>query len=67
MCLESRDKNCSASCVLITVIRDSYTRTASHTTKYIHQRDSPLVMLSGGEGMISKSIQYVTVVTDTTQ
>ena len=24
VCLESRDKNCSASCVLITVIRDSY-------------------------------------------
>ena len=43
------------------------TRTASHTTKYIHQRDSPLVRLLGGEGMIPKSTQYVTVVTDTTQ
>ena len=43
------------------------TRTASHTTKYIHQHDSPLVRLLGGEGTIPKSTQYVTVVTDTTQ
>ena len=42
-------------------------RTALHTTKYIHQRDSPLVRLLGGEGTIPKSTQYVTVVTDTTQ
>ena len=42
-------------------------RTASHTTEYIHQRDSPLVRLLGGEGTIPKSTQYVTVVTDTTQ
>ena len=42
-------------------------RTASHTTKYIHQRDSPLMRLLGGEGTIPKSTQYVTVVTDTTQ
>ena len=42
-------------------------RTASHTTKYIHQCDSPLVRLLGGEGTIPKSTQYVTVVTDTTQ
>ena len=43
------------------------TKTASHTTKYIHRRDSPLVRLLGGKGMIPKSSQYVTVVTDTTQ
>ena len=43
------------------------TRTASHTTKYIHQRDSPLVRLLGGECIIPKSTQYVTVVTDITQ
>ena len=43
------------------------TRTASHTTKYIHQRDSPPVRLLGGEGTIPKSTQYVTVVTDTIQ
>ena len=43
------------------------TRTALHTTKYKHQRDSPLVRLLGGEGTIPKSTQYVTVVTDTTQ
>ena len=43
------------------------TRTASHTTKYIHQRDSPLVRLLGGEDMTPKSTQYVTVVTDITQ
>ena len=42
-------------------------RTMSHTTKYIHQRDSPLVRLLGGEGTIPKSTQYVTVMTDTTQ
>ena len=36
------------------------TRTASHTTKYIRQRDSPLVRLLGGEGTIPKSTQYVT-------
>ena len=38
------------------------TRTASHTTKYIHQRDSPPVRLLGGECIIPKSTQYVTVV-----
>ena len=43
------------------------TRTASHTTKCIHQRDSPLVRLLGGEGTIPKSTQYVKVVTDITQ
>ena len=42
-------------------------RTASHTTKYIHQRDSPPVRLFGGECIIPKSTQYVTVVTDITQ
>ena len=42
------------------------TRTASHTTKCIHQRDSPLVRLLGGEGMNPKSTQFVTVVTETT-
>ena len=42
-------------------------RTTSHTTKYIHQRDSPLVRLLGGESTIPESTQYVTVVTDTTQ
>ena len=42
-------------------------RTSLHTTKYIHQRDSPLVRLLGGEGMIPKSTQHVTVMTDTTQ
>ena len=43
------------------------TRTASHTTKYTHQCDSPLLRLLGGEGTIPKSTQYVTVVTNTTQ
>ena len=43
------------------------TRTASHTTKYIHQRDSPPVRLLGGECIIPKSTQYVTVVTDIIQ
>ena len=42
------------------------TRTASHITKYIHQRDSPPVRLLGGECIIPKSTQYVTVVTDIT-
>ena len=42
-------------------------RTVSLTNKYIHQRDSPLVRLLGGEGMIPKSTQFVTIVTDTTQ
>ena len=39
-------------------------RTASRTTKYIHQRVSPLVRLLGGEGTIPKSTHHVTVVTD---
>ena len=44
-------------------------RTVSHTTKYIHQRDSPPPPreLLGGECIIPKSTQYVTVVTDITQ
>ena len=49
------------------IIHNIISRTASHTTKYIHKRDSPLVRLLGGEGTIPKSTQYVTVVTDTTQ
>ena len=48
---------------LYTIIIIIITRTASHTTKYIHQRDSPMVRLLGGEGTIPKSTQYVTVVT----
>ena len=47
------------------IILHIITRTASHTTKYIHKRDSPPVRLLGGEGMIPKSSQYVTVVTNT--
>ena len=53
--------------ILIIIIIIIITRTVSHTTKYIHQCDSSLVRLLGGEGTIPKSSQYVTVVTDTTQ
>ena len=52
---------CQIPCIII------ITRTASHTTKYIHQRDSPPMRLLGGECIIPKSTQYVTVVTDITQ
>ena len=52
---------------IIIIIIIIITRTASHTTKYIHQRDGLLVRLLGGEVTIPKSTQYVTVVTDTTQ
>ena len=41
--------------LIIIIIIIIITRTASHTTKYIHQRDSPPVRLLGGEGMIPKS------------
>ena len=57
----------SAYCSIIIIIIIIITRTASHTTKYIHQRDSPPVRLLGGECIIPKSTQYVTVVTDITQ
>ena len=53
--------------IIIIIIIIIITRTASHTTKYIHQRDSPPVRLLGGECIIPKSTQYVTVVTDITQ
>ena len=51
----------------MTIIVIIITRTTSHTTKYIHQRDSPPVRLLGGECIIPKLNQYVTVVTDITQ
>ena len=51
----------------ITLLLLLLSRTVSHTTKYIHQRDSPPVRLLGGECIIPKSTQYVTVVTDITQ
>ena len=63
MCISDNTEICQFVHITIIII----TRTASHTTKYIHQHDSPLVRLLGGEGMIPKSTQYVTVVTDTTQ
>ena len=53
--------------IIIIIIIIIITRTASHTTKYIHQRDSSPVRLLGGECIIPKSTQYVTVVTDITQ
>ena len=53
--------------IIIIIIIIIITRTTSHTTKYIHQCDSPLVRLLGGEGTIPKSSQYVTVVADITQ
>ena len=56
---------CNSTAIIIIII--IITRTASHTTKYIHQRDSPPVRLLGDECIISKSTQYVTVVTDITQ
>ena len=55
-------KCCSSIIIIIIII---ITRTASHTTKYIHQHDSPPLL--GGECIIPKSTQYVTVVTDITQ
>ena len=63
MCIWDKTEICRFVHIFIIIL----TRIASHTTKYIHQRDSPLVRLLGGEGMIPKSTQYVTVVTDTTQ
>ena len=62
--MEYNNARVSISFIIIIII---ITRTASHTTKYIHQRDSPPVRLLGGECIIPKSTQYVTVVTDITQ
>ena len=64
MCISDKTEICLF--VHIIIIHNIITRTASHTTKYIHQRDSPPVAISG-KGTISKSSQYVTVVTDKTQ
>ena len=66
-CLPSNSCFTRASPLLFLLLGYIIIRTASHATKYIHQRDSPLVRLLGGEGTIPKSTQYVTVVTDITQ
>ena len=63
MCISDKTEICPFVYINIIIIP----RTASHTTKYIHQRDSPPVRLLGGECIIPKSTQYVTVVTDITQ
>ena len=67
MCISDKTEICPFVHIIIIIIHNIITRTASHTTKYIHQRDSPPVRLLGGECIISKSTQYVTVVTDITQ
>ena len=64
MCISDKTEICPFVHIIIIII---ITRTASHTTKYIHQRDSPPVRLLGGECIIPKSTQSVTVVTDITQ
>ena len=65
MCISDKTEICPFVHIIIIII--IITRTASHITKYIHQRDSPPVRLLGGECIIPKSTQYVTVVTDITQ
>ena len=55
MCISDKTEICQF--VHIIIIHNIITRTVSHTTKYIHQHDSPLVRLLGGEGMIPKSSQ----------
>ena len=65
--LHNKSRNRIYEDCLIVAIIIIITRTASDTTKYIHQRDSPPVRLLGGECIIPKSTQYVTVVTDITQ